>query len=364
MDRFVFDGHALPFAAWPEQDRHAWLAAQSAADDLLAEERPAARWRASSRALHCRCYGIWLAWLASEGLLDAGLPPEQRATKARLVAYLRVERARGNGARTLVNHAVGLRHMFEALAPQQDWRWLLPMIGKLKAVVKPTKNHSDLPSIQELFELGIAMMQHVLNDDRGFPKQRAILFRNGLAIALLAARPLMRRNNLAGIRIGKNLVANGSGFLLWFSGDEMKGRTRRGGPVPNALTPYIQRYLDLHRPILLGEENAATDLFFISTMGKGIDPHALSHEIGKATFFCLGRRVTVHKFRHAAASSIAREDPDHVGIVPSILGHADYATSEGYYIFADETAAYRRFEDVIERLMRDGIDGDLNRADR
>src|SRR5690606_6044647 len=71
----------------------------------------------------------------------------------------------------------------------------------------------------------------------------------------------------------------------------------------------------------------------------------------------LGRRVTTHAFRHAAGSSIAKENPDHVGIVPSILGHADYRTSEGYYIVADEMAAFNRFHKALDQLMRDGLPG-------
>ncbi len=76
---------------------------------------------------------------------------------------------------------------------------------------------------------------------------------------------------------------------------------------------------------------------FISGMGNPVYPHAISHEIGKVTDAVFGRRICTHEFRHATGSSIAKEDPEHVGIVPNVLGHADYRTSESYYIFADDT---------------------------
>lgn len=353
----VFDGHALPLSDWPEHDRHAWVEAQLGDDDLLADRKPAADWREGTKDLHRRCYGAWLAWLKSKGLLDEKARPEERVTKARLAAYLRADRALGNGARTLVNHAVGLRHMFEALAPHEDWRWMLPMIEKLKRAVKSVKNHSDLPTIRELFEIGMTIMHRVPELDFGSPKQHAIWFRNGLAIALLAARPLMRRNNLATIKIGVNLVEEGADFALSFSDDEMKGRTRRGGPVPKVLTPYIERYIQLYRPHLLLGKSGEHNVLFISAMGNPITPHNLSDEIGKTIEAFLGRRVTTHAFRHAAGSSIAKEDPDHVGIVPSVLGHADYRTSEGYYIIADEMAAFSRFNKALDKLMREGLPG-------
>lgn len=353
-DQNVFDGHALPVSAWPEPDRHAWIEAQSGDDDLLAERKPAANWRPSTRELHSRCYGIWLAWLRSKGLLGEEARPEERVTRRRLAAYLRAGRALGNGARTLVNHAVGLRHMFEVLAPHENWRWMLPMIGKLKRAVKPTKNHSDLPSIRELFEIGLVIMHRASQPECGSQKQQAIWFRNGLAIALLAARPLMRRNNLANIVIGQNLVEEGQGYALRFSGDEMKGGTRRGGPVPMALAPFIERYIKLYRPRLLLSKSGEHNVLFISALGNPITPHNLSDEIGKTISSVLGRRVTAHAFRHATGSSISKEDPDHVGIVPSILGHGHYRTSEDYYIVADEMAAFNRFDKTIDRLMRNG----------
>lgn len=280
----IFNGRALPVSAWPEVDRRAWIEAQSEDDDLLAERKPAAHLRPSSRELYSRCYGIWLAWLKSEGLLEDDSHPEERVTRARLTTYLKAERALGNNARTLVNHAVCLDRMFEVLAPHKDWTWTMPMIHKLKSAVKSVKNHSDLPSIRELFEVGLAIMLKASEPDHGSPKQHAIWFRNGLAIALLAARSLMRRNNLATIEIGRNLVKEGSSYALHFSSDDMKGRTRRGGPVPDALTPFIDRYIEIYRPRLLLGKSGEHNMLFISRSGNPIPPHNLSDEIGKITF--------------------------------------------------------------------------------
>lgn len=105
----------------------------------------------------------------------------------------------------------------------------------------------------------------------------------------------MRRNNLATIVIGRNLLEEGAGYALRFSGDEMKGRTRRGGPVPNALTPFIDRYIEIYRPRLLLGNSDEHNVLFISGMGNPITPHNLSDEIGKITFAVFGRRVTAHE---------------------------------------------------------------------
>jgi integrase/recombinase XerD len=322
---------AMPFEEWPERNRLAWLAAIAPGDDdLLAVDRPALRWKPSSKEVFVRYYGIWLAWLKSRGELDPVHDPGARVTRQRLTEYLKAQRDLGVGAKTLVNQAVSLRHMFGALAPGQEWTWMLPMIGKLKTAVTVAKNHSDLPSIRELFELGLYLMRFAEERREGSSKQRAIMFRNGLMIALLAARPVMRRENLARIRIGENLAREGSLFLLQFSRDEMKGGRRRAAPLPPIFTALLERYIKVHRPVLLIGKSDVDPTLFISCMGQPIYPRAMSNEIGNVTEAAFGRRVCAHEFRHAAGSSIAKEDPKHVGIVPSILGHADYRTSESY----------------------------------
>jgi hypothetical protein len=109
---------ALPIDSWPERDRLAWLEATKAGDDdLLAVERPALRWRASSKEVYVRYYGIWLAWKKDQNLLDPNAAPGERVTRAGLAAFLRAQRALGNSAKTLVNQAVSLKSMFEALSP-------------------------------------------------------------------------------------------------------------------------------------------------------------------------------------------------------------------------------------------------------
>ena len=354
MRKSPHNRRALALENWPDRDRRAWLAAQTNADeDLLAIDKPAVRWRDSSKELFVRYYGIWLAWLDTEGLLDPNVGPGERVTPARLAEFLRAQRKRGSQAKTLVNQAVSLRHMFDALAPSQDWSWTLTIIGRLKTAVVVAKNHSDLPSIKELFDLGVLLMRRAECAQKGSAKQRAVMYRNGLSIAILAARPLMRRQNLATMKIGQHLIKDGPAYRLQFSGDDMKGRRSRGGELPSAFTGWIDRYLETYRPVLFIGKPDNDGAFFISGMGLPIYPHAMSNEIGEITEAFFGRRVTTHEFRHAAASSIAKEDPEHVGIVPSMLGHTQFKTSEQYYIFADEHEAFRRLDRAMSRLMRE-----------
>jgi integrase len=60
-----------------------------------------------------------------------------------------------------------------------------------------------------------------------------------------------------------------------------------------------------------------------------------------------GRPINPHLFRDAAATSIAIEDPEHVGIVVAILGHSTIKTSERYYNQATGIDAARHYQNVI-----------------
>jgi integrase/recombinase XerD len=65
-----------------------------------------------------------------------------------------------------------------------------------------------------------------------------------------------------------------------------------------------------------------------------------------------GHAIHPHLFRDSAATSIAIEDPEHIHIVRSILGHGSLRTSERYYIHAHALEASRRYQQRILELRR------------
>ena len=72
--------------------------------------------------------------------------------------------------------------------------------------------------------------------------------------------------------------------------------------------------------------------------------------ITKRTASWFGSPVNPHSFRHAAATSIAVEDPEHVGIIVRILGHSSLRTAELHYNMATSIEAARRYQKHIARL--------------
>lgn len=354
-NKTMVSGRSLPVDLWPKADRIAWAAFEHAGPvDVLAEgDRP--RWRPSSRELFTRCYGGWLRWLGETGRLHPKQSPADRMTKANLVAFLAARRHLGNSYRTLENYATSLRHAMRVLAPDRDWAWMLPLIENLKRA-QPTKRVlGKLPSVFELFELGLALMEVAETDETRTIRDRAFNYRDGLMIAMLASRAFMRRANLAAIKIGVHLIRTEEGYTLRFDKSEMKQHRPAEMFLPAMLTDKIDRYIQVYRPAILnGRPDPGGDLW-ISHNSPKLQDIAIKQQFSKITRAAFGVSVTPQKFRHCVATSIAMADPKNIGMVPTILFHASFAVSERYYIFAQEYAAYEKHSATLDLIKAKAI---------
>jgi integrase len=192
------------------------------------------------------------------------------------------------------------------------------------------------------------------------PVKRAREFRNGLLISFLAARPV-RARNLAMIAVNRHLQLRGERYWLHFDTDETKGGDDLDFPWPEALHNALVRYLQVYRSVLVAKtislERGKTDARNSSSEGHHHlwvvnRKRGLHKIITKRTAAWFGQPVNPHSFRHAAATSIAIEDPAHVGIVVRILGHSSLRTAEKYYNKATSIEAARRYQKSIADLRR------------
>jgi hypothetical protein len=80
----------------------------------------------------------------------------------------------------------------------------------------------------------------------GTPRRRAVRHRDRLVVALLAARPLRRRNP-TGLRLGHSLVRRrGGGWWIVLPGEETKNHDPLEVPWPGALAPAREAWLAVH----------------------------------------------------------------------------------------------------------------------
>jgi site-specific recombinase XerD len=172
-------------------------------------------------------------------------------------------------------------------------------------------------------------------------------FRDGLIIALLAARPI-RLKNLAAIEIGRHLVRVDETFWLRFDAEEVKNRRSIEAPIPGALTPYLERYCVTHRPILLG--TATPDHLWISRFGRPLAAGTIRHHVTARTREAFGQALSPHLFRDCAATSVAIEDPHHVRIAASILGHHSLSTTQRFYDQSRMLVAGRCYQSTMSKI--------------
>ena len=137
---------------------------------------------------------------------------------------------------------------------------------------------SDLLPIGEIYDRGLALMTAAEREPPARPLQDSVHYRDGLMLAL-AAGTLLRRGNLAGLRIGVTLLETSEGYVLDIPAEEVKNRQPIEGPLPASLTPYLTRYLEHHRPRLL--QGNRSDKLWISTEGRPMKVHQVGQRIAR-----------------------------------------------------------------------------------
>jgi site-specific recombinase XerD len=352
----------LPLEAWPAADRRAWLAAL-AAGDVLEPGGAAAGWRPHSKRNAVQGWGHYLAWLARTGQLEGSEGPGERVTPERLVGYIAALRARGNAPATVLGRVDMLALFLRAVDPGRDppdplRRLLVRLRAEVEGVGHPNKR-GRLQASHDLLALGRHLMQEAEARTGDLPPyRRAVLYRDGLMIALLAARPL-RLKNFAALELDRHLVREGLGWRLVIPGAETKTRRPLDLPFPSALVPALERYLAVHRPVLAarpgrGQGQAGAAALWLSLEGGPLSAGTLCHQVRQRTRAAFGRAVNPHLFRDCAATSLALEDPAHVRIAAQVLGHAAFATTEKHYNLAQGQQAATAWHETLDGLRRAG----------
>lgn len=308
-----------------------------------------ARWRPSTRAKLQKQYGYWLFFIKETDVDLLKVPPTVRVTQARVRTYYQ-----SMSDKSPVTSSIRVNSLYRVLRRVEtdiDWRWLGDMTRALEKAVGrggDRKKGRIVPS-SVLYEAGIRLLEKARAAPNISEFSQATMHRDGLMLALLASRPL-RLKNFAAIQINTHLERRGDTCWINFSGEE----TKTGRPiqtfVPEELSPWLEQYLRVHRPVLLG--NCAHHDLWINRFRRPFSQGALSGRISKLTEGLIGVRVNPHLFRDCAATTIATADPLHVGIIAPLLGNAPH-TAERHYNHARTLEAGRDHQRVIRTLRNE-----------
>ena len=302
----------------------AWDAAFSTGTPL-GGQGVATHWSVRSRSTIMWSYGRWLMFLSNTEQLNDNLV--DRVSKECIYSYIN-EIKTTSKPWTVWCYLSKLYDALRVMSPETNWSWLRAIHNQLARNLSPdSQKLSRVKDSSVLYQLGLDLMLSAQNQAKP-SLQSAIDFRDGLMIALLAARPI-RRSNLAAIRINRHIIPMGEQWCLSFTKDEMKNRRPYHCLIPHALTPYIESYLNSYRCLFPKADEH--DGLWASAKGCPLEHDGVYNRIIKRTKDAFGQAINPHLFRDCAATTLAIYEPEHVRAASSLLGHSDLRTTEKHY---------------------------------
>lgn len=240
------------------------------------------------------------------------------------------------------------------MRPDGDWRWLASTVDRLRrrcryGELKPRAG----VSASEIYEWAHRRMAACDRPGPGSAKRRAVLFREGLTLGLLIARPLRLRTFLS-IEIGRHIVEAHEGFTLRFEPGDMKDRKARSYALPRDLVESMRCYLRVHRPVLLAGKTSSR--LWITKDARPLSVPGFVGRLAKITRREFGEALRPHAFRHVVATSIAVEDPEHANVIASVLGHATLEMAGRHYNRARRVEALSAYQEMVRAMRREGND--------
>lgn len=343
----------MKLVQWPKKDRELWTSALTAGD-LFDEGGARANHRPDSNRSTEKGYGRWLTFLRIRGDLDPHVPPTDRITPEQVRAYIAALQDLGNGSQTVLGRLQTLGDMAALFAPERDWGFINRVASKIRARHVPARDKRvGLQLSDALFGLGLDLMEQAASANT--PRRRATLYRDGLLIAFEALVPL-RRKNLAQFRLSVSLIKIGPNWIIAFPGEDMKNHDPRDDVWPDILVPHLEHYLAAHRPFLAGCTGRWTsdpeDALWLSTDGSALTQMAIYDRIRKHTEQAFGTAMNPHRFRDAAATTLAIAAPAHVRAAAAILGHRDLSTSQKTYQQKETLKAHKQYADEVAKRRR------------
>ncbi len=345
---------SMPLYLWPQADLEVWKAATAAVDPFADQGGERASMRPHSNHRLQSSYGRWLTFLERSGDLTQSPEPARRIRKDTVEQFIRELQALGNMPSTIALRLTDLLLMAQLFEPAADWSFIARLADRVRALEsKPKDKRLHLRGSDELYTLGHKLMENA--GQQSFPATAAFRFRDGLMIALLALVPL-RRKNFVQLRIGTELKKLDDRWVVEISGYTTKTHAPLDFEWPDDLVCPLETYLQIHRPVLAARSyrwlTRAGNHLWVAQTGSALTQMAFYDIMKKHTKEAFGKALNPHAFRHAAATTLAIHDPEHVRVAAPVLGHRSLSTTQKFYNQAKGLVAHRRYTDALSRLRQ------------
>jgi hypothetical protein len=329
----------LPLEQWPHADHEAFRAAYEPGDIFDETAGPGALLSEGTRRMIRTAYRRWLGFLKAHYPEDLLKPPADRITQERVRAF--IDHLSNEVRLTTVAHVVdNLCYAARLIAPIGDWRWIASIKARLAALARPEDRFDRLIPPWQILDLGIDLMEEALKVPSDRYKQREIRYRDGLLLALLSLWPI-RRRSIAALTVSRHLKFDADEVSILLYPEDTKAKRAESFRVPEPLLPHLTHYLKVIRPRLLGRSNH--EGLWASYRGRPLIEGRL-YDIVRARLWVRFRKsMGLHDVRRSAATFLATDAPDQVGLIPGVLQHTSLEVGEQHYNLARSVAATRRF---------------------
>jgi integrase/recombinase XerD len=336
----------LPLKDWSEADIAAFAMAYEPGDLFDETNGPGAHHSEGWRRMVRTGYRRWLGFLKEHFPADLLQPPAERITLARVRAF--VEQLSLEVRPSTVAIAVATLYAAARLiAPDADWRWLASIKARLSARATPENRFDRLVPNWKTLDLGIELMEGARRLPRNSRKQSDLQYRDGLLLVLLSLWNI-RRRSIAALTVSRHLDFDPDGVTLILFPEDSKSKREESFRVPDPILSYLMHYLKGVQPRLLGRRHH--DGLWASGKGCPLTGGGIYDIVRRRTKARFGQAMGLHDFRRAAATFLATDAPDKVGLISGVLQHASLEVGERHYNLAKSVEASRRVGAHLAKL--------------
>jgi integrase len=128
---------------------------------------------------------------------------------------------------------------------------------------------------------------------------------------------------------------------------ETKERRADERRVDDWLTPAIERYLAIYRPVLARGRKGSSALWLSPNDGAAMSYNGVERAITETTRSAIGIGISPHMFRTSAVSTAAIHVPDNPDMGSALLNHRDRSVREDHYNRASSISASQALAAVV-----------------
>lgn len=329
----------LPLDQWPMDDIEAFLRAYEPGDIFDETGGRGAHLAEGTRKMIQTAWRRWLGFLKEHFPDDLLKQPADRIVPDRvraLIDHLGAE-IRSTSVANVVDN---LCYAARLIAPERDWQWLASIKARLLARARPEDRFDRLVPPWQILDFGIELMDEALSLPSNGHKQRQIQYRDGLILALLILL-LLRRRSVAALTVSRHIEFDHAGINILLYPEDTKAKRAESFRVPDQLLSYLLHYLKDIRPRLLGRSEH--DGLWASYRGRPLIAGRIYDIVRARTKKKFRKAVGLHDIRRAAATFLAMDAPEKIGLIPGMLQHASPEPGERPYNLSRSVQASRRF---------------------